>query len=181
MKRRHCAKSDIVIDLTSLLDVVFIVLLVVICRQHNLTYSQQEKMQEKMEDVETREALAQEKYELYMDQLETADQLNQYVWAVSVYARYSSEKVTERHISVLREGQEIESFELRGENVSGTLEAFRKSLESYITEHAEQPVILSLNEDDEKILYRDEKAINRIFAELASAHENVFIKPSAAK
>ena len=177
MKRRHRAKSDIVIDLTSLLDVVFIVLLVVICRQHILTDSQQEKMG----DVEAREALAQEKYELYMDQLETADQLNQYVWAVSVYARYSSEKVTERHISVLREGQEIESFELRGENVSGTLEAFRKSLESYITEHAEQPVILSLNEDDEKILYRDEKAINRIFAELASAHENVFIKPSAAK
>ncbi len=177
MKRRHRVKSDIVIDLTSLLDVVFIVLLVVICRQHILTDSQQEKM----EDVEAREVLAQEKYELYMDQLETADQLNQYVWAVSVYARYSSEKVTERHISVLREGQEIESFELRGENVSGTLEAFRKSLESYITEHAEQPVILSLNEDDEKILYRDEKAINRIFAELASAHENVFIKPSAAK
>ena len=103
MKRRHRAKSDIVIDLTSLLDVVFIVLLVVICRQHILTDSQQEKMG----DVEAREALAQEKYELYMDQLETADQLNQYVWAVSVYARYSSEKVTERHISVLREGQEI--------------------------------------------------------------------------
>ena len=47
MKRRHRAKSDIVIDLTSLLDVVFIVLLVVICRQHILTDSQQEKMGER--------------------------------------------------------------------------------------------------------------------------------------
>ncbi|MBO4291396.1 MAG: hypothetical protein J5898_05765 [Lachnospiraceae bacterium] len=177
MKRRHRAKSDIVIDLTSLLDVVFIVLLVVICRQHILTDSQQEKMG----DVEAREALAQEKYELYMDQLETADQLNQYVWAVSVYSSYNDDKLTERRISMLREGQEIEGFELRGENVSGVLEAFRKALESYITEHAEQPVILSLNENDEDILYRDEKAINRIFSELASEYDNVYIKPAMIK
>ena len=181
MKRRHRAKSDIVIDLTSLLDVVFIVLLVVICRQHILTGSQQEKMEDVVKDVEAREALAQEKYELYMDQLETADQLNQYVWAVSVYSSYNDDKLTERRISMLREGQEIEGFELRGENVSGVLEAFRKALESYITEHAEQPVILSLNENDEDILYRDEKAINRIFSELASEYDNVYIKPAMIK
>jgi biopolymer transport protein ExbD len=57
MKRRHRAKSDILIDLTSLLDVIFIVLLVVIARQQTLTEKQQEQVNA---GVAVEEARAQE-------------------------------------------------------------------------------------------------------------------------
>lgn len=179
MKRRHRAKSDILIDLTSLLDVIFIILLVVIFRQQSLTekqLSQAENANAVMEDASALADEANAKYELYMDQLETADQLNQYVWAVSVYASYSSDNVTERHIRILREGEEIETFDLRGTNVQDALVQFRDTLENYVKEHSDQPVILSLNEKDEKILYRDEKEIRKIFDYLSEEYGNVFIK-----
>ena len=179
MKRRHRAKSDILIDLTSLLDVIFIILLVVIFRQQTLTEKQMNQAQSANAVMQEANALAEEAqaaYELYLDQMETADQLNQYVWAVSVYASYTADNVTERHIRILREGREMETFDLRGTNVQDALVEFQGALEKYVEEHSEQPVILSLNEKDEKILYRDEKAIRKIFEDLAERYENVFIK-----
>lgn len=179
MKRRHRAKSDILIDLTSLLDVIFIILLVVIFRQQTLTEKHLDQVDNANSVLEEANDLSEEaraKYELYMDQLETADQLNQYVWAVSVYASYHSDNITERHIRILREGEEIETFDLRGTNVADSLKQFRETLENYVKEHGDQPVILSLNEKDENILYRDEKEIRKIFDYLSEEYENVFIK-----
>ena len=179
MKRRHRAKSDILIDLTSLLDVIFIVLLVVIARQQTLTEKTKDQVNSAGEVLEQAEALAleaQAKYELYMDQLEMADQLNQYVFAVSVYASYSSEDVTHRTIRILREGEEIQAFELRGEKTDDKIAAFKTAMEDYIAAHPDQPVILSLNENDEKILYRDEKAIQSVFQDLIRRYDNVFVR-----
>lgn len=67
-KRRHRAKSDILIDLTSLLDVIFIVLLVTIGRQQTLSEKQQEQVNAS-NIVEEANALAEDaraKYELYV-------------------------------------------------------------------------------------------------------------------
>lgn len=171
-KRRHRAKSDILIDLTSLLDVIFIVLLVVIARQQTLT----EKTQNEMNQASEASQEAQARYELYKDQMEMADNLNKYVFAVSVYASYNSENVTQRTIRILREEEEIQTFELRGTNVKEPMAAFRTAMEDYVKAHGDQPVILSLNEKDEKILYRDEKAIKQVFDELKREYDNVFVR-----
>ena len=56
------------------------------------------------------------------------------------------------------------------------LKQFRAAVEAYIAANEESPIILSLNEGDEKILYRDEKAIMKIFSELSMEHDNVFVK-----
>ncbi len=179
-KRRHRAKSDILIDLTSLLDVIFIVLLVVIGRQQTLTVKQQEQIvaSQTIEEASAQAEEARAKYELYMDQLDMSDQLQNYVCALSVYAYYNEMNVTERHISILRKGadEEIETFDLRGENVTEPMKQFRAAVEAYIAANEESPIILSLNEGDEKILYRDEKAILNIFKELSMEHDNVFVK-----
>ena len=53
---------------------------------------------------------------------------------------------------------------------------FRVYLKDYIEQNPEKPVILSLNEGDEKILYRDEKMIKKIFEELSETYKNVYIK-----
>lgn len=179
-RRRHRAKSDILIDLTSLLDVIFIVLLVVMARQHVMTEKQAEQVEAGMsaQEAQVLETDARAKYELYMDQIEMADKLNQFVCAVSVTSTYSDADVTIRTIRILKKGESEPSdvIGLVGENVAGSLEQFKKALEKYAEENEDYPVILSLNENDEHLLYRDEKAIKKIFEELAGQYKNVYIK-----
>jgi len=171
-KRRSGTKNDVIIDLTSLLDVIFIILLVVLCGQYGvrdrltLAQSETEQMREK----------AEKEYLLYADWVETEDNLHKYVWAVSVMVPYNKNEVTQREIKLLKEGEEIESFELIGNEVAGSVEAFRNSLIEFIKANQDKPVILSLNEADDYILYRDEVMVNEIFAELSREYSNVYIK-----
>ncbi|MBQ9490238.1 MAG: hypothetical protein IJU80_09940 [Lachnospiraceae bacterium] len=177
-KKRHRAKSDILIDLTSLLDVIFIVLLVVIGRQMTLAEKQQEQV-EANGTVEEAMALAQDaqaKYELYMDQVDTAEQIGQYVCVVSVYAYYNEADLTERYVQIYRKGdaEPFAKFELKGEYVEDSLNEIRIAIEEYAKKNDDLPVILTLNENDEKILYRDEREILRIFGELRNSNNNIF-------
>ena len=172
MRKRNRKKSDILIDLTSLLDVVFIILLVVICREQKLTVDQKEQT----ENLAVLEQQAQAQYELYLDQLDTAEQINDYFVQVSVNSSYNKEDITDRIVSVLRKGEkETKTFNVLGQN-SQIWTEFRVYLKDYIEQNPEKPVILSLNEGDEKILYRDEKMIKKIFEELSETYKNVYIK-----
>ena len=180
-KRRHRAKSDILIDLTSLLDVIFIVLLVVIGRQQTLTEKQQEQMNagNYVEEATAQAEDARAKYELYVDQLDTAEQLQNIVCAISVYCYFESNDVTERHVEILRKGSDkaILTFDLhgKGKDVDDAYSQFEKALRDYVTANAEFPVILSLNENDEKILYRDQERIKGIFDDLMQEQDNVYV------
>ena len=171
-KNRRSSRNDIMIDLTSLLDVIFIVLLVVICGQGSLN----EGLLERQNDAENAKQQAETAYELYSDQLEMADSLNQYVWAVSVIVPYDENEITKRQILILKEGEEIESFELIGNDVRNARAKFKDCLLGFIQEHKEMPVILSLNENDDNILYRDEVMVNEVFLELSAEFDNVYVK-----
>ena len=69
-----------------------------------------------------------------------------------------------------------EPIDLVGEDVSEAMQRFKNELEKYVQENEDYPVILSLNENDEKILYRDEKKIKDIFGELVATYTNVYIR-----
>lgn len=177
MRKRRNSKRDLIIDLTSLLDVIFIILLVVLCSQQlaqKQYKAQAQTAAEKMQEAETKEYL-------YNDQLDTQDNLNSYIFAISVYSDYNPEQLTIRNIHILKENEEIETLELRGTDTSETLTTFKNSLIKYIEEHREEPIILSCNERDEKILYRDEQAILQIFDELQNEYTNIFIKNRMGK
>lgn len=174
---RKGLKSDIIIDLTSLLDVMFILLLVVLCGQSRIN----ESLERSNEEYEQAQRQAEEAYQLYKDQIETADNLNRYVRAVSVVVPFDEKEITKRQIKLLREGAEIESFDLVGNQVEDSAEDFRKSLEGFIGENRGKPVILSLNEEDDNILYRDEVMVNEIFRELTQEYDNVYIKGSISE
>ncbi|MBP3577116.1 MAG: hypothetical protein J6K15_03290, partial [Lachnospiraceae bacterium] len=103
---------------------------------------------------------------------------NQYVFAVSVVVPYDKEDVTRRTIQILKEGEEIESFDLVGNNVKSSVEAFRDSLVKFVEANKDRPVILSLNEKDDTILYRDEVMVTDIFYELTKEYNNVYIRGS---
>ena len=171
-RKRNRFKSDVMIDLTSLLDVIFIILLVVLCGQSSM----KENLTQLQADAKGTQAQAEQEYKLYKEQIEIADSLNQYVWAVSIMVPYDENDVTKRQIRFLKEGQEIEIIDLIGNDVTSAIETFKKSLTKYIQEHEDRPVILSLNEDDDYILYRDEIMVNEVFLELANKFSNVYIK-----
>ena len=176
-RRRGSSKSDIIIDLTSLLDVIFIILLVVLCGQSSIS----QDMMDVQAGAEQAKAQAEAEYKLYEDQREMADSLNQLVCTVSVMVPYDTNEVTKRTIQLLVEGEEIRPIALIGNNVTDAVEEFKECLISYILENSDRPVILSLNEDDDYILYRDEVMVNEIFAELAGDYDNVYIKGSISE
>ena len=174
-RRRKGTKRDVLIDLTSLLDVMFIILLVVLWGQQN----KNEDLIKMQAEAEQAKAQAEAQYKLYEEQTEIADVVNQMVWAASVVVPYEENDVTKRTILVLKEGQEIESFALSGNNVAASLAAFRECLVTYIVANKDKPVILSLNDNDDNILYRDEVMVTELFVGLAKEYPNVYLRGEA--
>ncbi len=176
-RKRKGSGRDVLIDVTSLLDVIFIILLVVLLGQN----STQEELLEMRAETENARVQAENEYMLYEQQIELADTVNQMVWAVSVVVPYDEQNVTKRTIQILKEGKEIERFELVGNNVSEAVEAFERSLVAYIEENSDKPVILSLNDNDDTILYRDESMVTELFLELAKKYNHVYIRGSVSE
>ena len=172
MRRRRNKRDDLMIDLTSLLDVIFIILLVVMCSQQLTKWDYESREQEATETVRDAEAIA----ELYQDQMETQDNLNEYVVKLSVYSDFNPEQITVRKVRILKELQAIETIDLIGAETADAFARLEENLVAYIQENSDKPVILSLNEGDEKILYRDEKTILAIFEKLSEEYTNVYIK-----
>ena len=173
MRRRKNA-GNILIDLTSLLDVVFIVLLALVCQ---LQTSKQANAQT-TQDLEDQRAQITATQEQYKDQLDSMGNIADYVVFISVNARFESNLMT-RHIEVLcsdSEAPEAEIAVLNGENVSEGYAGLSDYIQDYVQDNEDKTVVLSLNEGDEDILYRDEKEIKHIFTELATEYSNVKIK-----
>ena len=105
--------------------------------------------------------------------------LQNIVCAISVYCYFEENDVTERHIEILRKGSDkaILTFDLhgKGKDVDDAYSQFETALRDYVSANAEFPVILSLNENDEKILYRDQEKIKGIFDKLMQEQDNVYV------
>lgn len=172
MSRNKRSRSDIIIDLTSLLDVIFILLLVVMIGQKTATAQSEQELAQLQEQAEVQIEEAENAKQIY----ENIAESYKYVWAASVSVPFDAAEIQKRTIKLFVNGEEIRSFDLIGNNVESTFEEFEEILEEYISKYNDSPVILSLNDDDDKILYRDEKKITEIFNELAENNSNVYIK-----
>ncbi len=169
--KKHKITGNVLIDLTSLLDIVFIVLLVVLCRLQGT----ENELARDMEYVKTQQEETQVKQELYDDQIAGFEDLEEYLSFISVNAHFDEDLIT-RHISIMNsdKGSEIpEITELKGTSVSEGYSDLKDYLEKYVMEDPDRVVVLSLNEGDEDILYRDEKEIQRIFNELSGRYPNI--------
>lgn len=165
MKKRSA--GNILIDLTSLLDVIFIVLLIVTCRLQTVEEAVTEKEVQAQERIDE----ARSEQELYKEQMESLSNISEYVVVISVNANYDEDLIT-RHIRVLDSGsgtgvQEIGT--LVGQNTEEGLEKLRSYLQSTVEKNPDKTVVISLNEKDEDILYRDENSINKIIDEIVTS------------
>lgn len=176
-RNKRISKNDIMIDLTSLLDVIFIVLLVVMIGQKDAAAQEQQNLDALQNEASEQIANAENAQQLYNDMLDTENNINKYVFSISITVPYNKDEIHKREIMLLTEGSEPQTFALIGNDVEGSLSEFRESLLNSINDHDDDiPIILSLNDDDDKILYRDEKAVSEILNEMSDKHKNVYIK-----
>lgn len=173
MRRNRRRNEDVVIDLTSLLDVIFIVLLVVICYASRLNSNAQSQQQDLGKQIES----ADNARNAYSDMIEEADSLTEYVGIVVVRIPPSENDYTKRTIYLLENGEkELVNYSLEGNNTSAQFDSLRSSIEHYVEDHSGRPVIISINDMDEEILYRDEKVVTAMTQELQEKYGNVYVK-----
>ena len=179
-------KNDIVIDLTSLLDVIFIVLLIVMCGQQLLSdttreaAAEAEALQQEADETLREASALQQYYEKHSDAYENTEK---YVKFIDVVAYFdSSVRITDRTI-IVSSGMEGENPVTQFAVTAATEESDYKQFQDYLTsliapgEDGETvPVILSLNRNDDNILYRDEVAISNLFTYLSEQYDNVFVR-----
>lgn len=173
-------KSEIAIDLTSLLDVIFIVLLIVMCNQQFLAGDAKEKL-------EQAEMLAQEAEQVrteYEQHAEKYKETDNYVLFIDVTATINSPaNLSQRTICILTGAAEAAPYKI--ELAAGNEEDKYKELETYIEkqiaaytdgEAGSRPIILTVNKGDDDILYRDETAIIAVFDRLKERYEYVYVR-----
>ncbi len=180
--RKLFHKQDIVIDLTSLLDVIFIVLLLVMCNQQLHSREAQQMAEDAAQKLEEASGLQQ----AFESHIEKYEETEEYVLFIDVTAAYSEQALTERTIRVMAgvdiAGGEPYEIEISPESASAgyreLTDYLSASIEGYLShgEGAARPVILTLNKGDDDILYRDEVAIRAIFENLAEKYDNIYLR-----
>ncbi|MCR4764236.1 MAG: hypothetical protein K5696_11975 [Lachnospiraceae bacterium] len=164
------------IDLTALLDVIFIVLLVVICHQQNLSTQAQARQSDAVTAAEQALNEANAAKELYEERLDTVTHIQEYVSILTVDIDYQPGNAKERHIRLLKDGvaDEIETLTLTPQTEAETFLSLSETLKEILEEAEGKPVILSLDLD--QILYRDEEAMGNLIASLLEEYDNLYFK-----
>ena len=170
MRRNRKIKKGLDIDLTPLLDVIFIVLMVVMCRLSLVTNEEREKTVEAENAAE--EALAN--YEVATTQLENYENENQLVAFITLNAMYEKNDPRTRHIRLAYNDETlIEDIVITPETQEQAYGQFGEEITSFVQSKEGSPVLLSI--DDSRILYRDYVRMEKEIASLQEAYNNLFL------
>ena len=182
MKNKHWKKINTAVELTSLLDVIFIVLMIVVCNQQiNLTERQTELEQQTvraeamMQEAQAKQDEASEVIASQrMDdaQLENYNELMQN--SIVVYVDYTPSDITTRRIRIRLGDEDLPVISVTPGNSDLAFNEFEKTLENRVEEMKDSPMIITI--DTTNILYRDEVRVNEIIERLSQNHSNLFFK-----
>lgn len=160
----------LIIDLTPLLDVIFIVLIVVLAGQDTFNMEADQKFaeaQEIQEDAEQELADMEASVKTYENQLEIYEELNEKFNVITIVSNYALNDRTYRRIKIKINGHEPELLELNPSNSDKQWIEFRTCLENVINEDVNKENIISIKvEEGEKMLYRDYEKMKNIINEL---------------
>lgn len=163
MVRRNAGPAsspNSVIDLTSLLDVIFILLFIIIMAYAQASQALKDEKNKIAQETLDAEA-AQEAYQQATEQLEN---VGERVLFVTVYCTYSESDPSLRSIQIVASNNETESFEINEKNESTTFTRLKNHLETMIDNNKEKAIFIDIN--TEQILRRDYEAIDRIIQTL---------------
>lgn len=167
--RKKRSALQTLIDLTPLLDVIFLVLIVSLMEQSSLAA--------KMKDTEA------QNYDvinntILTDLKETYEDINEYVDCVTLYAGYQSETDrTVRNVYVQINTEDLVTFELKKGDEANVWKTVASYIEGNCLSDPDKHVILSIADNrNEYMLYRDEKSIEDMLFELSGKYSYVSIK-----
>ena len=167
----------LLIDLTPLLDVIFIVLIVVLAGQDTFKAEADQKHAEATEYVSEADKKLSEmetKVEMYSEQMAAYDSLSEYFNVVTVYASYNLDNRRLRTVYIMINNEAPVTLNLTPSNTPEVWSECKKMIEDVIKKDETLPLILSVNSNnDEKMLYRDDEAIYDIFKDLQNAYPGI--------
>ena len=173
MKKNNRDKERIELDLTSLLDVIFIILMVVMCQQ----LLQTGKDALKAEEAQEQRIEAEETAKIYETRLNDIENLEDTVTFVTLYADYEKNNPKTRHLKLLyHENTVIDDIVVTPETEKAVFDAFAIRLKDYVGEHDGTIILLTLNEKN--ILYRDHETLMNILTSLSEENKAFFVKTS---
>ena len=166
MRREHL-HNNILLDLTPLLDVIFIILLIFVSQTILLKKTSAGEAQ-RLQDEYTE---AKKEYDL------RNEMIDDYYTFVTVISTYDEENLENREIRISRDPNEADQIiTLNGSDVEQEYSEFEECLRGYIDPGREAPIVFSLNQGDERILYRDENRIRETVEKLQNSNNNVYFK-----
>ena len=164
----------LIIDLTPLLDVIFIVLIVVLAGQDTFNMEAEQNLEQAAvyrSEADKQLDEMEAEVEVYKEQMAAYDSLSEYFNVVTVYASYSLENRRLRTVYVMVNNEEPVTLNLTPSNTAETWAECKRMIEEVIKKDETLPLILSINSNgDEKMLYRDDEAIYGIFRDLQNAY-----------
>ncbi len=163
-------KSTIDIDLTSLLDVIFILLMVVMSYQVTLGDARQKEAEAAVRAQETAEA----ERDLAMRHLELVEKPELSVAFITLSVGYDSADPTVRSVRFMRDTQTaIEEISITPATEEAAYSRFETMLAEYLAANAGLPVLLTL--DDSNILYRDHVRMSELLKQAEESHGNLYL------
>ncbi|MCR5237317.1 MAG: hypothetical protein K6E34_08985 [Lachnospiraceae bacterium] len=159
--------NNILLDLTPLLDVIFIILLIFVSQTIQLKKTSAGEAQRLQDEYKE----AKKEYDL------RNEMIDDYYTFVTVISTYDEENPENREIRISRDPNEADQIiTLNGSDVEQEYSEFEECLKGYIDPGREAPIVFSLNQGDERILYRDENRIREIVEKLQNSNNNVYFK-----
>ena len=179
-KGRSRTVRDLIIDLTPLLDVIFIMLIIVLANGDVFSQTAADQMEEaRIESQNARQIKdeADQKVNAYQTHFESYEDIDRFFSIITVSAAYDLNNRRNRTVKVKINDDDEMSYELNPSNTKDKWGEFKDLIEGKITQAPELPVVLALNmKNEDRMLYRDEQDIQRIFDELRTKYPNVTVR-----
>ena len=201
MKHRLGNKLNTVVELTSLLDVIFIVLMIVICNQQiNLEEKQESadrmvteaeaeaesilldadairaEAESVLREAEDRMAEAEAEKALFEEHSEKFADVTSQMMTVTVVIDYQPSNLKTRTIRLLADAGQPETITITPETENDAYTEFEEKLETLVAEAeaADKPVVIGI--DMKRILYRDEQRAEEVLSVINERHGNLFYR-----
>ena len=178
--KRSKSIAQVLIDLTPLLDVIFILLIVVLSYQDNFNKAAEEQLTyavDYIDDANDKVAAADARVDTAEEQVENYAKLNDYVNVITINASYKPSNRKYRVIHVAVNADDMREIPLNPSNTNEAWKECKVYVEQIISDG--KPTILSIK--NEKMLYRDEESIMKMYEELNASTSNVYLKPNERK
>lgn len=171
----------LLIDLTPLLDVIFIVLIVVLAGRDTFNANVEQKYAEAEQvqsEAEQKQLEAEQEIndmmtnvKTYESQLEVFEELNDQFNVIAVSTYYKLQDRTYRNVIVKTFGNEPVNMELNPSNSDKVWDQFKTIIENVVAEDESKETIISLKiEEGEKTLYRDYEKMKNVINELQGSY-----------